>query len=61
MLRDMTGYKKIFMLCIVGLVFVGVFDTLSNLPVVSGCTFYGNCVEGSVEPQTGPGLDRSEE
>lgn len=61
MLRDMSAYKKIFMLGVIGLVFVGIFDALSNLPVVSGCTYYGNCLDGSAEPQTEPGLDPSEQ
>lgn len=61
MLRDESAYKKIFMLGIVALAFVGVFDALSNLPIVSGCTFYGNCLESSAEPQTEPGLDPSEQ
>ncbi|AZN97347.1 hypothetical protein EJ066_08620 [Mesorhizobium sp. M9A.F.Ca.ET.002.03.1.2] len=58
MFRDMSAYKKFLMLGIVGLVFVGVFDALSNLPVISGCAFYGNCaIDGPAEPPTELGLD----
>ncbi|CAH2397634.1 conserved hypothetical protein [Mesorhizobium escarrei] len=50
MLRDLSAYKKMLMLGIVGLVLVAILDAFSNLPVISGCAFYGNCaIDGSVE------------
>ena len=56
--QDMPLYKKLVALGIVGLAFVGVFDALTNLPVVSGCTFYGECRLGDlVEPPTDLGVD----
>ncbi|AFL50269.1 hypothetical protein ABIE78_003933 [Sinorhizobium fredii] len=58
MLRDMAFYKKIIAAGVVGLAFVGVFDALKNLPVVSGCTFYGRCSQGDIaEPPTDLGFD----
>ena len=58
MFRDMSAHKKFLMLGIVGLVFVGIFDALGNLPVISGCGFYGNCaIDGPAEPPTDLGLD----
>ncbi|MEY9102460.1 hypothetical protein [Sinorhizobium fredii] len=58
MLRNMAFYKKIIALGVVGLAFVGVFDALKNLPVVSGCTFYGSCSQGAMaEPPTDLGFD----
>ncbi|TIO08914.1 hypothetical protein [Mesorhizobium sp.] len=62
MFRDMSVYKKFLMLGIVGLVFVGVFDAVSNLPVISGCAFYGNCaIDGPADPPTELGLDPVEQ
>ncbi|WP_192358563.1 hypothetical protein [Mesorhizobium mediterraneum] len=52
----MSAYKKMMMLGIIGLLFVAVLDAFSNLPVVSGCAFYGNCaiaeapIELSLDP-----------
>ncbi|OHV72772.1 hypothetical protein [Ensifer sp. LCM 4579] len=43
MFRDMPVYKKLIALGAVVVALVGVFDALANLPVVSGCSFYGNC------------------
>ncbi|MDK1387891.1 hypothetical protein QN224_20945 [Sinorhizobium sp. 8-89] len=58
MLQDMPVYKKLIVVGIVALAFVGVFDALANLPVVSGCTFYGECSLGDVaEPPTDLGSD----
>ncbi len=58
MLRDMPVYKKLIALGVVGLAAVGVFDALVNLPVVSGCTFYGECALGDAStPPTDPGID----
>lgn len=58
MLQDMPVYKKLIALGIVGLVFVGVFDALANLPVVSGCSFYGECSMREVaDPPTDLGMD----
>jgi FtsH-binding integral membrane protein len=56
MLRDLSAYKKMMMFGIIGLLFVAVLDAFSNLPVVSGCAFYGNCaiaeapIELSLDP-----------
>jgi hypothetical protein len=36
---------------VVVLVLVGIYGALSNLPVVSGCAFYGNCPIGSTATQ----------
>ncbi|TCN20609.1 hypothetical protein [Sinorhizobium americanum] len=56
--QDMPLYKKLVALGIVALAFVGVFDALTNLPVVSGCTFYGECRLGDMaEPPTDLGVD----
>ncbi|RWH88881.1 MAG: hypothetical protein EOR80_16415 [Mesorhizobium sp.] len=61
MLRDLSAYKKMLMLGIVGLVFVAAFDAISNLPVVSGCAFYGNCaIDRSAEAPIELGLDPTE-
>ncbi|SIT59114.1 conserved hypothetical protein [Mesorhizobium prunaredense] len=58
MLRDLSAYKKMLMLGIVGLVLVAAFDTFSNLPVVSGCAFYSNCaIDGSAEAPIGHSQD----
>jgi hypothetical protein len=58
MFRDLSALKRMVMFGIVALVIVGVFDALSNLPVISGCAFYGNCaVDGPAEPPTELGLD----
>jgi hypothetical protein len=58
MLQDMPLYKKLIALGIVGLAFVGVFDALANLPVISGCSFYGECALGDVStPPTDLGRD----
>lgn len=43
MLQNMPVYKKLVAFGILGLAIVGVFDALANLPVVSGCSFYGEC------------------
>ncbi|WP_156942587.1 hypothetical protein [Mesorhizobium sp. L48C026A00] len=46
------------MLGIVGLVLVAIVDAFSNLPVVSGCAFYGNCaIDSSVEAPIGHSQD----
>ncbi|WP_287250235.1 hypothetical protein [Mesorhizobium sp.] len=58
MLRDLSAYKKMLMLGIVGLVLVAILDAFSNLPVVSGCAFYGNCaIDSSVEAPIGHSQD----
>jgi hypothetical protein len=62
MLQDMSVYKKLIALGIVVLAFVGVFDALANLPVVSGCTFYGECALGDIAtPPTDLGSDPVEQ
>ncbi|WP_292547822.1 hypothetical protein [Mesorhizobium sp.] len=54
----MSAYKKMLMLGIVGLVLVAAFDAFSNLPVVSGCAFYGNCaIDSSAEAPNGHSQD----
>lgn len=58
MLRDLSAYKKMLMLGIVGLVLVAAFDAFSNLPVVSGCAFYSNCaIDSSGEAPIGHSQD----
>lgn len=62
MLRNLSAYKKMLMLGIVGLVFVAAFDAVSNLPVVSGCAFYGNCaIDGSAEAPNEFSLEPTEQ
>ena len=56
--RAMPRYKRLIMLAIISLVFVGVYDALKNLPVVTGCAFYGACpVGGMANPPSKLGLD----
>lgn len=58
MLREMPVYKKLIALGIVALAFIGVLDALANLPVVSGCSFYGNCaLSDASTPPTDLGSD----
>ncbi|UVC18240.1 hypothetical protein [Mesorhizobium onobrychidis] len=58
----MSAYKKMMMLGIIGLLFVAVLDAFSNLPVVSGCAFYGNCaIDGSAEAPIELSLDPTDQ
>ncbi len=58
MFWDMPVYKKLIALGAVLLAFVGALDALANLPVVSGCSFYGNCALGDAStPPTDLGND----
>ena len=42
-LYSMPMWKRLIVVLIAALAFAGLFDALSNLPIVSGCTFYGEC------------------
>lgn len=58
MLQDMPVYKQLIVFGIAGLAVVGIFDALANLPVVSGCSFYGECALGDLStPPTDLGHD----
>ncbi|ASY66719.1 hypothetical protein SJ05684_b57370 (plasmid) [Sinorhizobium sojae CCBAU 05684] len=58
MFREMPVYKKLIALGAILLTFVGVLDALANLPVVSGCSFYGKCaLRDASTPPTDLGTD----
>jgi hypothetical protein len=38
--------KRLIMLCIAILGVAGLYDAVRNLPVISGCAFYGDCPGG---------------
>lgn len=42
-LGTMPLYKRLVMTLVGLLVIIGIFDAVHNLPVVSGCGFYGRC------------------
>lgn len=39
--------RRLIVLCIAMLGLVGLYDAVRNLPVVSGCGFYGDCPTGA--------------
>ncbi|MFC0198898.1 hypothetical protein [Paracoccus rhizosphaerae] len=45
-----NGLMKAVLVGIVLLVFVGVIDAIANLPVITGCAFYGQCEVPSSPP-----------
>lgn len=51
--RELPRWKIAVLAGMTLLAVVGVYDALSNLPVVSGCAFYDNCpADLPAEPPT---------
>lgn len=40
---DLPLWKRLVVAAMAVLAVAGVYDAMSNLPVVTGCTFYDNC------------------
>jgi hypothetical protein len=43
MLDKLSLWKQVLLALVALLAVVGMYDALRNLPVVSGCAFYGDC------------------
>jgi hypothetical protein len=41
----MKAFKKVVVAMVIALACAGVYSALRNLPVASGCGFYGDCPE----------------
>ncbi|MCJ2188381.1 hypothetical protein [Novosphingobium beihaiensis] len=45
--KTLPAWKTLVVLACAVLGLVGIFDAVTNLPVVSGCAFYSHCDEGA--------------
>lgn len=43
MFRDLKPAARVVVFAFVALAIVGVFVSVQNMPVISGCKFYGEC------------------
>lgn len=52
-IKELSAVKQTILAATAALVIAGIYDAIYNLPIVSGCAFYGDCAAESFRDPPG--------